>query len=195
MATPTDEELMLQVKQGDRAAFNALMDRYERPVMNLVYRYLQDYNIAEDLMQETFLKVYRARERYEVRSKFSTWLFQIAVNLCLNERRARSYRRHDSIEAMAGQEVPREVKDARGLDPNEAMQKRELAEKVRSAIQALPPDERLMVILSKWEGKSYEEIAGIMNCSVDAVKSRLYRAKKLLRAHLKDFIEEIYETR
>ena len=72
------------------SAFNAIMDRYEKPVLNMIYRYLQDYDGAQDLMQETFLRVYKARERYEVRSKFSTWLFQIAVNLCLNERRFRS---------------------------------------------------------------------------------------------------------
>lgn len=194
MAAPTDEELMLQVKRGDRAAFNAIMDRYEKPVLNMVYRYLQDYDGAQDLMQETFLRVYKARERYEVRSKFSTWLFQIAVNLCLNERRFRSYRRHDSIEAMAGQEIPRELEDARTLSPEELSRKAETAALVRAAVQSLPEEERVMVILAKWEEKSYEEIAEIMGCSVDAVKSRLYRAKKMLREQLKDIFTEHERT-
>jgi RNA polymerase sigma-70 factor (ECF subfamily) len=188
MAAPSDEELMLRVKVGDREAFNSLMGRYEKPVMNMVYRYLQDYDVAQDLMQETFLRVYKARERYEVRSKFSTWLFQITVNLCLNERRSRSYRSHDSLEAMAERESPRQVKDSRIRNPNVDSNRRELAERVQAAVRALPEQERAMVILSKWEEKSYEEIAEIMNCSVDAVKSRLYRAKKMLRESLKDVV-------
>jgi RNA polymerase sigma-70 factor, ECF subfamily len=190
MAAPTDEELMLQVRAGDRAAFNTLMDRYEKPVLNIVYRYLQDYDMAQDLMQETFLRVYKARERYEVRSKFTTWLFQIAVNLCLNERRARSYRRHESIEAMSAQPVPREIKDTRTRTPEEQSRKAELAELVRAAVASLPDEERAMVILARWEEKSYEEIAEIMGCSVDAVKSRLYRAKKMLHERLKDRVNE-----
>ena len=190
MAAPTDEELMLRVRQGDRAAFNCLMDRYERPVLNIVYRYLQDYNAAQDLMQETFLRVYKARERYEVKAKFSTWLFQIAVNLCLNERRSRSYRSHESIEAMAEQTVPRELKDTRTLNPGELSRKAEMAAMVRAAVASLAEEERAMVILAKWEEKSYEEIAEIMGCSIDAVKSRLYRAKKMLREKLKDWVKE-----
>lgn len=194
MAAPTDEELMLQVRRGDRAAFNSLMVRYERPVLNIVYRYLQDYDAAQDLMQETFLRAYKARERYEVKAKFSTWLFQIAVNLCLNERRSRSYRSHDSIEAMAGQTVPRELKDTRTLDPAAQSRRAELAALVRAAVAALPAEERAMVILAKWEEKSYEEIAEIMGCSVDAVKSRLYRARKTLREQLKDHVKEHERT-
>ncbi len=194
MVTPTDEELMLLVKHGDRAAFNTLMDRYERPVLNVIYRYLQDYNAAQDLMQETFLRIYKARERYEVRSKFSTWMFQIAVNLCLNERRSRSYRSHDSIEAMAAQPVPRELKDMRTLDPGESSRKAEMAAIVRAAVASLSEEERAMVILAKWEEKSYEEIAQIMGCSIDAVKSRLYRAKKILREKLKQWVTEHERT-
>jgi len=190
MPASTDEELMLRAKEGDRTAFNEIMDRYEKPILNLAYRYLQDYNAAQDLMQETFLRVYKARERYEVRSKFSTWLFQIAVNLCLNERRSRSYRRHDSIEAMAALEVPREIKDTRALDPGQLARKAEVAAIVLKAVELLPEEERAMVILAKWQEKSYEEIAEIMGCSVDAVKSRLYRAKKMLREQLKDLITE-----
>jgi len=190
MAAPTDEELMLLAGRGDSAAFNALMDRYEKPVLNIIYRYLQDYDAAQDLMQETFLRVYKARERYEVRSKFSTWLFQIAVNLCLNERRARSYRGHESIEAMSERAVPREIQDTQARDPVQQTQSAELAVLVRAAVAALPPEERAMVILAKWEEKSYEQIAEIMNCSVDAVKSRLYRARKILREYLKDRLKE-----
>jgi RNA polymerase sigma-70 factor, ECF subfamily len=195
MAVPTDEpdeRLMLRVREGDREAFNELMDRYARPVMNVIYRYLEDYDAAQDLMQETFLRVYKARERYEVRSKFSTWLFQIAINLCLNERRSRSYRSHDSLEAMADHQ--RQVKDSRILHPGLDSHRRELAERVQAAVRALPETERAMVILAKWEEKSYEEIGEIMNCSVDAVKSRLYRAKKMLREKLKDLVKEHEQT-
>lgn len=191
---PTDEELMLRVRDGDREAFNSLMDRFERPVLNVIYRYLQDYDAAQDLMQETFLRVYRARERYEVRSKFSTWLFQIAVNLCLNERRSRSYRSHASIEALSGQEVPREFQDTGTLQPGEALRKAETVRLVREAVQSLPDEERAMVILARWEEKSYDEIARIMGCTVDAVKSRLYRAKKMLRERLEGVVKENERT-
>jgi RNA polymerase sigma-70 factor (ECF subfamily) len=194
MLVPTDEELMLRVRDGDREAFNTLMDRFERPVLNIIYRYLQDYDAAQDLMQETFLRVYKARERYEVKAKFSTWLFQIAVNLCLNERRSRSYRSHGSIEALSEQETPREFQDTRTLQPGEASRRAETARLVREAVQSLPDEERAMVILARWEEKSYDEIAEIMGCSVDAVKSRLYRAKKMLRERLQGVVDENERT-
>src|SRR6476661_5199989 len=113
-----DAALMLRVKQGDTAAFAELVDKYKRPVMNLVYRMIRDLSEAEDIAQNVFVQVYKSAGRYEVASKFSTWLFTIARNLCLNELRRRSRHPADSMDAASEPDdegVAQQFEDARNV--------------------------------------------------------------------------------
>src|ERR1041384_6489941 len=127
-----DAALMLRVKQGDMEAFEDLVEKYKQPVMNVVYRTLPDATEAEDLAQHVFLQVYKSAHRYEISAKFSTWLFTIARNLCLNEIRRRSRHPADSLEAMSAEhdDYPgRQVEDTKNFAATENLLQSELQEK------------------------------------------------------------------
>src|SRR3954471_15156129 len=133
MANPTDPDaaLMLRVKQGDRDAFAELVEKYKQPVMNLVFRTLRDATEAEDLAQNVFVQVYKSAHRYEISAKFSTWLFTIARNLCLNELRRRSRHPAESLDAgrAEDEEQPlRQFEDKKNFTPPEALLQGELAQ-------------------------------------------------------------------
>ena len=158
-----DAVLMLRVKRGDRAAFAELVEKYKQPVMNLVYRTLHDETEAEDLAQNVFLQVYKSARRYESRAKFSTWLFTIARNLCLNEIRRRSRHPADSIEETHAEheDQPRQqFEDKSSIAPPEKLLHGELAQKIEEALAELPENQRTAILLCRQEELSYEEIAG-----------------------------------
>src|SRR3954463_11668030 len=170
MANPTDPDaaLMLRVKQGDRDAFEALVEKYKQPVMNLAFRTLADATEAEDLAQHVFLQVYKSAHRYEVSAKFSTWLFTIARNLCLNEIRRRKRHPADSFDASATNEEEgpaRQFEDVRNVAPPDRLVQDELVAKVSEALKDLPENQRMAILLYQEQEKSYEEIAAILDCS------------------------------
>ena len=173
-----DVELMLRFQQGDERAFEELVRRHTRPVLNLVYRYIGDASRAEDVSQDIFVKVYRARMKYEPKAKFSTWLYRIAVNHCLNEIRARK-----SQPALAAP-VNDLLEQPSGEDPDQRIAHQELQAAVKAAIDALPDNQRAAVLLARFEEMSYEEIAETMDLSLEAVKSVLFRAKENLKQSL-----------
>src|SRR5246127_2063178 len=128
-----DADLMLRVKRGDAAAFAELVDKYKQPVLNLVYRLVRDSSEAEDLAQNVFLQVYKSAHRYEASARFTTWLFTIARNLCLNEIRRRSRHPADSLEATFSEsddQPARQYEDAKTFSPPDALLQRELEQKV-----------------------------------------------------------------
>src|SRR4051795_12248833 len=132
-----DADLMLRVKQGDREAFEALVEKYKQPVMNLVYRTLADGTEAEDLAQHVFLQVFKSAHRYEVSAKFSTWIFTIARNLCLNEIRRRSRHRAESLDEVSSEndeQARHQVEDQKSFSPPDALLQGELEEKVDLAL-------------------------------------------------------------
>src|SRR5271168_2824983 len=136
-----DAELMLRVKRGDRAAFTALVDKYKQPVMNFIFRTLRDETEAEDLAQNVFLQVFKSRARYERTAKFSTWLFTIARNLCLNEIRRRTRHPADSLEETQAESEdlpPRQYEDKKVALPTEHVLQGELAGKIEEALADLP---------------------------------------------------------
>src|SRR5690349_996986 len=154
-----DAALMLRVKQGDWSAFTHLVDKYKQPVMNLVYRMLRDPAEAEDLAQVVFLQVYKSADRYRVSSKFSTWMFTIARNLCLNEIRRRSRHPADSLEAGANEseDLPaRQIEDVKSAVPTDEMLHRELERKIEDALAELPEIQRTAIILCRRDDLSYE---------------------------------------
>src|SRR6201995_5292288 len=131
-----DAELMLRVKRGDEAAFAELVEKYKQPVMNLIYRILRDATEAEDLAQNVFVQVYKSAHRYEVTAKFSTWLFTIARNLCLNEIRRRSRHTADSLDASMATDdegMGKQFEDAKVYAPSESVLHGELEEKIQEA--------------------------------------------------------------
>jgi RNA polymerase sigma-70 factor, ECF subfamily len=186
-----DAVLMLRVKRGDRAAFAELVEKYKQPVMNLVYRTLHDETEAEDLAQNVFLQVYKSARRYESRAKFSTWLFTIARNLCLNEIRRRSRHPADSIEESHAEheDQPRQqFEDKSSVAPPEKLLHGELAQKIEEALAELPENQRTAILLCRQEELSYEEIARVLGCSLSATKSLIHRGRETLKEKLKPYL-------
>jgi RNA polymerase sigma-70 factor, ECF subfamily len=178
-----DVELMLRLRAGDDTALNGLMSRWKNPLAAFICRYVGNEHEALDIAQETFVRVFENRHRYQVQSKFSTWLFTIAVNLCRNYARWR--RNHPAVSLEDAQEGPDfEIAADKEISPEIALANRELADAVRQAIQSLPHDLRTAILLFEYEDLSYREIATVLRCSEKVVEMRLYRARKLLREKL-----------
>jgi len=183
---------MLRVKRGDRAAFGELVEKYKQPVMNFIYRTLRDEAEAEDLAQNVFLQAYKSARRYRHTAKFSTWLFTIARNLCLNELRRRSRHPADSIEEAHAEheDLPRQqFEDKAQLAPGEHVLHSELARKIEEALAELPENQRTALLLCRQEEVSYEEIAEILQCSLSATKSLIHRARETLKEKLKPYLK------
>jgi RNA polymerase sigma-70 factor, ECF subfamily len=187
-----DAQLMLRVQSGDREAFETLMTRYRQPVMNLVYRTLGDLNEAEDICQHVFIQVYKSARRYRPTARFSTWLYTIARNLCLNEIRRRSRHPADSLDALHpdGEDHPtRDLVDYRTLDPPKALLQDELERKIQEALSTLPENQRTAILLCRQAELSYEDIAQVLHCSLSATKSLIHRARETLRGKLKPYLK------
>lgn len=181
----TDPELMSRLAHGDDLALNALMDRWSERVAAFLYRMTGQRETAIDLAQETFVKLYQARERYEPRGTFSTYLFAIASNLARNHARWKS--RHPTV-ALDPSGDPDAGKHSETPDPSrtpsEAAIGIENAEAVHRAFLALPPDLREAMTLFIYEGMGYGEIAALTHCSPKAVETRIYRARQILKIQL-----------
>lgn len=183
---------MLRVKRGDRAAFEALVEKWKQPVMNVVYRTLPDATEAEDLAQNVFVQVYRSAHRYRVKARFSTWLFTIARNLCLNEIRRRTRHPAEPLQGTAGEdsELPeRQLPDPGAPLPTEELLRGELFRKVDEAIAGLPENQRIALLLCREEELSYEDISDVLGCSLPATKSLIHRARETLKARLKPYLQ------
>jgi RNA polymerase sigma-70 factor, ECF subfamily len=189
--TRSDVQLMLDVKAGDDASFNLLLQKYRTPLINFLFRMVRDSATAEDLAQEVFLRVYRARKQYSPSAKFTTWLFRIATNLALNSVRDNRHRQMDvSIDAPVEEdEAPLQL-PAREMRIDEHMIERDRAEFIRQAISSLPEKQRVAVLLHKYEEMDYAEIAKILECSESALKSLLFRAYETLRVQLAPLVAQ-----
>jgi RNA polymerase sigma-70 factor, ECF subfamily len=187
-----DAALMLRAKRGDRAAFTELVEKYKRPVMNFVFRSLRDEIEAEDLAQNVFLQAYKSRSRYRQTAKFSTWLFTIARNLCLNEIRRRSRHPAESIEETHAEheDQPRQqYEDKSQIAPPDKLLHGELARKIEEALAGLPENQRTAILLCRQDELSYEEIAEILDCSLSATKSLIHRGRETLKEKLKPYLQ------
>jgi RNA polymerase sigma-70 factor (ECF subfamily) len=176
-----DAELMLRVKAGDSASFALLLQRHRNPVIHFLYRMVRNQAVAEELAQEVFLRVYRARATYEPTAKFTTWLFRIATHQALNS--LRDAKPAESLDRETENAPARQVADA-GPTVEDRLVEGARAAEVRSAIHALPPKQRAAVLMHKYEEMDYAQIARVLGCSESALKSLLFRAYERLRARL-----------
>jgi RNA polymerase sigma factor (sigma-70 family) len=179
---PDDETLMAALAADDFRALDALMLRWQRPLHAFLYRHLLNDADALDLAQETFVRIHQHRARYRPGARFSTWMFQIALNLARDHARKRSRRRTDSLDAAppalaAGLADP-------ALPPDVAARRAEEAAAVRSALAELPEDLRAIIVLFEYQNLTHAEIAEVMGTTAKGVESRLYRAREKLRARL-----------
>jgi len=187
-----DIRLMLQVREDGAGAFEELVERYQHRLVAVMNHLVGNSEEAEDLAQEVFLRVYRARKKYTPRSKFSTWLFTIANNLALNCLRSRQRKPviplmlHDS--GPLGPRPQEQLVSDTGTGPVQRVQKDELAERIRLALDGLNERQRMAVVLNKFEDMNYAEIAEVMGLTTKAVKSLLSRARTNLRAALSGYV-------
>ena len=183
---------MLEFQKGDKASFEKLLERHYKRVFNLIYRFLANKEMAEDLTQEVFIKVYKSQTSYRPQAKFQTWIYQIAKNTSLNEVR-RQKRQPVSLEETLDTPdggLKRQIADTRAENPYQEILEKETAQEVKEAIYALPENQRMAVILRRYENLSYEDIAKSMHCSLKAVKSLLSRAKENLKEKLSHLIDK-----
>jgi len=186
-------ELMLQVRDGDVAAFAELVELWQHRLVTLFFHQTGDHALAEDLAQETFMRVYRARDRYRPTAKFTTWVHTIANNLC-SDLRQRAYRRlergvpHTVSASSSAIGLDQLAVAASGMLPSRLADRGELQAVVRQALATLNERQRMAVVLAKFEQCSYEEIAAAMGLSVPAVKSLLFRARDQLRDALAGYL-------
>lgn len=176
----SDEALMTSIQADRPGAFEALYTRYRIRLYNFIRRFIGDQSSAEDIFQETFLRVYRERHRYEPRAAVSTWLYTIARNLCLQEIEKRSHRQSGSAHLSDGAAIPASPTD----DPLSRLEAADTAARVAHAVALLPPSEREVLILSRYEGLPHSQIAAITGKSEGAVRVALSRALAALRDHL-----------
>ena len=184
----SSEDLMARIAKGDDDAFEILVNRHQTSVLNLIYRFIGDRTQAKDLAQEVFLRVWQAARGYEPKAKFTTWLYRITANLCFNElkssRRKKWFQflRSDSDREIHGEE---DFSDG-SPSPEDVLLAKEQSHQITKALQSLPDNQRMALVLKRYDDLSYAEIAQIIGCSVSAVESLLVRAKRTLQEKLKN---------
>lgn len=185
METPATEadadiQLMLALAKGDDSALRPLVERWQTPLINFFYRSLHSHADAEDLAQQTFIRIYHAAPRYTPTAKFSTYLFHVARHLLINEFRRQARKPLDPVE---DEQLNREASNT----GQEQLREKELEEAFAAAVEALPENQRTAILLLKQQELSYEEIAEVMDASLSAVKTWIFRARQHLRNALEDF--------
>lgn len=190
-----DVQLMLRVKGGDIAAYEQLVKNYRDRLIGIFTHLLHDQDMAEDLAQDVFVKIYQSRERYQPTAKFSTWLYRIANNLASNTRRNRGRRKEVPLEVrdtgpISSRPEEQMLAEKSGMMPTRQVDKRELQDIVRQALATLNERQRMAVMLHKFEGMSYADISQAMELTVTAVKSLLSRARENLREFLEHHVRK-----
>jgi RNA polymerase sigma-70 factor (ECF subfamily) len=186
-----DAALMLRVAAGDEASFNYLVEKYHRPMIHFLYRMCRNQAVAEELAQEVFLRVYRARDSYRAEARFTTWLYRIATNLAVNH--ARDTRHERAAQTVYLDEPDQETGTTPDLADDEPSAEQQMLRKermaaIKSHVMALPERQRMAVLMHKYQGMDYRQIGEVLKLSESATKSLLFRAYQTLRDKLKDFV-------
>jgi RNA polymerase sigma-70 factor (ECF subfamily) len=187
----SDAAIMLRVAAGDEASFNFLVQKHHRPVIHFLYRMVRNQAVAEELAQEVFLRVYRARDSYRAEARFTTWLYRIATNLAVNHARDTKHERQaQTIYLDAPDEETGTTPDVADDEPSveQKLVTNERMAAIRSHVMALPERQRMAVLMHKYQGMDYREIGNVLKLSESATKSLLFRAYQTLRDKLKDFV-------
>jgi RNA polymerase sigma-70 factor (ECF subfamily) len=184
--TTSSEDLMAKVAEGNDYAFEMLVQRHQTSVLNLVYRYVGDRTKAKDLAQEVFIRVWRAANRYEPEAKFTTWIYRITANLCLNELKSVKGKKlvQLEIEEEKRKGVDYETHSDASRSPEDRLLAEERSRQISEALQCLPENQRMALILKRYDNLSYDEIAKVLGCSISAVESLLVRAKRNIQEKL-----------
>ena len=183
----TDEQLMLAFKSGDARAFEALVRRHRAPVFHFILRFTGQRQLAEDLLQETWLKVVRGRVAYEPKARFTTWVYAMARNLCVDSARKQTHRRAESLDAPRGDDGPglgELIADPAGIDPERGAHAALVRPLLEQALQSLPEEQREVFVLREFSGVPFKDIAVITGTSENTVKSRMRYALEALRKRL-----------
>jgi len=184
----TDRASLIDLQRGDAASLNRLIARWQRPLQGFAYRYVQNSTDANDLVAEVFVRLYQQRARLRADTNVAAWLFTALTNLCHNHHRWK--RRHPTVALDAPSEPGVAGLASRDASPDAALARDESLEAVRAAIDALPHDLKVAILLHHYEHLSYREMAAICECSERGVETRLYRARQLLRVQLAGFLRE-----
>ena len=178
----TDEELVASSLAGDPSAFDLLVLRWDRKIQGAIYRLMGSEEEARDLCQEAFLKAYRGLGGFKGEARFSSWLYQIALNLCRDRMRRRRGRVMVSLDALEAEAQGAVLRDE--ASTHDLVEARDLQQRVRAAVMALPDDQREVIVLKEYEGLTFQEIAEVLDLPVSTVKTRLYRGLERMREHL-----------
>jgi len=183
------EDLMARIAEGDDDAFETLVDRHQASVLNLIYRFIGDRTQAKDLAQEVFIRVWQAAKTYRPEAKFTTWLYRITANLCFNEVKSSCRKKWFSFNRSDkdGEHTFEETLADSSPSAEDILLEKERSRQISDALQSLPDNQRMALVLKRYDDLSYEEIARILNCSVSAIESLLVRAKRTLQEKLKNF--------
>jgi len=186
-----DQELVIRVQRGDKAAYDQLVLKYQQRIIQLVNRYVKDPSEAQDVAQETFIKAYRALNNFRGDSAFFTWLYRIAINTAKNYLSLRARRFSDyEIDVQEAEQVEN-APELQGIEtPEQLLLNQEILQAIKSAVDKLPEDMRVAITLREFEGMSYEDIALTMDCPVGTVRSRLFRAREAIDKKLKPLLEK-----
>ena len=180
----SDEELMMRCRNGDMSAFELLVMRYKDPILNFIYRSIGDYHRAEDLTQETFIRVFNCKDRYEPKCQFKNFIYLIATNFCRNEVRDRNRRQTSFLDDLVPEDGDLDyldlMKDVSYL-PDELYEKKEQQHIIQQAFNRLPENQRVALTLVTYQNLRYDEIAEVLQCSVSAVKSLIHRARQNMK--------------
>jgi RNA polymerase sigma-70 factor (ECF subfamily) len=180
---------MGRIAEGDEDAFEILVNRHQTSVLNLIYRFIGDRTQAKDLVQEVFIRVWHAAKTYKPEAKFTTWLYRITTNLCLNELKSARRKKWFSFNRSDedGEHTFEETLVDSALSAEDLLLEKERSRQISNALQSLPDNQRMALVLKRYDDLSYQEIAQIIGCSVPAVESLLVRAKRGLQEKLKNY--------
>jgi len=188
--TELDKELVLRVQQGDKAAYDLLVIKYQHRIIQLVNRYVKDPSEAQDVAQEAFIKAYRALGNFRGDSAFYTWLYRIAINTAKNYLVSRSRRYSDYQVDVQDAEQVENAPQLKGMDtPENLLMNDEVVSVIKTAIDKLPEEMKTAIMLREFEGLSYEEISQAMECPVGTVRSRIFRAREAIDEKLAPLLD------
>lgn len=187
----TEVLLIEDLRAGDMTALAVIVEKYKRLVYRLAFQITKNHEDANDVMQDTFLKVYESIHSFRKESAFETWLYRIVVNQAINLVKRRERRREAPLSGTTETQIRSELKRASNLrhNPHLSVERKELQRQVTQAVNSLPMKHRMVVILHEFEGLTHPKIASILNCSEGTVRSRLHYARKKLRERLKPYVE------